>query len=214
VARRNWRSASSVNTRPDGDVAEVTVGVASSPNEVMAVFRTWLTTFLGCGTGRTRPLVAGRFAECQTGRSGQRIGPALVPRVSRRCKPLERWRWNCRMRPSPAARSRLSTDQRQQPCTDSVGHSVRGRGQCHCDVCPGVPPPWPGCGQPRAEAIGAVLQPHTYEQHTAPVVVHGHRLSRRQSTIIGARHGTVTASSVARISTGHRGGPRVPSPCR
>jgi hypothetical protein len=112
------------------------------------------------------------------------------------------------------ARSRLSTDQRQQPCTDSVGHSVRGRGKCHCDVRPGVPPPWPGCGQPRAEAIGAVLQPHTYEQHTAPVVVHGHRLSRRQSTIIGARHGTVTASSVARISTGHRGGPRVPSPCR
>jgi hypothetical protein len=41
----------SVDTSPDGDGAEVTVGVASSPDEVIAGVRTWLTTFLGPGTG-------------------------------------------------------------------------------------------------------------------------------------------------------------------
>jgi hypothetical protein len=41
----------SVDTSPDGGGAEVTVGVASSPDEVLAVVGTWLTTFLGPVTG-------------------------------------------------------------------------------------------------------------------------------------------------------------------
>jgi hypothetical protein len=40
----------SVDTSPGGDGAEVTVGVASSPPDVLALVRTWLTTFLGPGT--------------------------------------------------------------------------------------------------------------------------------------------------------------------
>ena len=38
-----------VDTAPGADGAEVTVGVASSPADVLAVVRTWLTTFLGPG---------------------------------------------------------------------------------------------------------------------------------------------------------------------
>jgi hypothetical protein len=40
----------SVDTSPGGDGAEVTVGVASSPTDVLAVVRGWLTSFLGPGT--------------------------------------------------------------------------------------------------------------------------------------------------------------------
>ena len=37
----------SVDTSPGAGDVEVTVGVASSPTDVLAVVRTWLTTFLG-----------------------------------------------------------------------------------------------------------------------------------------------------------------------
>jgi hypothetical protein len=39
----------SVDTSPGDDDAEVTVGVVSSPTDVLAVVRTWLNTFLGPG---------------------------------------------------------------------------------------------------------------------------------------------------------------------
>ena len=37
----------SVDVSPGADAGEVTVGVASSPTDVLALVRTWLTTFLG-----------------------------------------------------------------------------------------------------------------------------------------------------------------------
>jgi hypothetical protein len=40
----------SADTSPGADATEVTVGVASSPTEVLAVVRSWLTTFLDPGT--------------------------------------------------------------------------------------------------------------------------------------------------------------------
>jgi hypothetical protein len=40
----------SVDTSPGAGGDEVTVGVASSPTEVLAVVETWLTTFLGPDT--------------------------------------------------------------------------------------------------------------------------------------------------------------------
>jgi hypothetical protein len=42
----------SVDTSPGADEVELTVGVASSPTDVLAVVRTWLTTFVGPGGGQ------------------------------------------------------------------------------------------------------------------------------------------------------------------
>jgi hypothetical protein len=39
----------SVDTSPGNDGAELTVGVASSPSDVITLVQTWLTAFLGPG---------------------------------------------------------------------------------------------------------------------------------------------------------------------